>query len=192
MQVATRFVDLESFPPSFVEKAAEVFLRPSPQYSWDYIVPRAVAQNTFRGFHRIETTRSGAKEAFIGYFRERGTSLIASLLKTRTRDQMHDLGNRVCDDVRARLTNCKQFQLRPYNKIRKPVDLYFEHLVAMAFELEHVRAQLVPLLSLPLDSQILASTAIFADEELYGYGLSRSSTYQDVLQSGRTRECRNC
>jgi hypothetical protein len=61
------------------------------------------------------------------------------------------------------------------------VDLYLEHLAAMAVELDGVRARLIPLLFLPLDSQIFAHPALFTEQELAGHGLSRASTYKDVM-----------
>jgi hypothetical protein len=82
--------------------------------------------------------------------------------------------------LRAKLSNCLPAQLKSYNKVRKPVDLYVEHLVAMAVDLDDVRAKLVPLLFLPLDSQILRHCAHFSDQELADHCLSRASTYKDI------------
>lgn len=70
--------------------------------------------------------------------------------------------------------------LQSYNKIRKPLDLYFEHWVAMASELSTVRQRLVPLLRLPLDSQMFQSPHLFSDSDLRGIGLSRQSTFHEV------------
>jgi len=78
------------------------------------------------------------------------------------------------------LRNIKPDQLASYNKVRKPVDLYIEHLVAMSFDLEAARQVLVPLLFLPLDSQILESSELFTNRELAQHGLRRSSTYSEV------------
>jgi len=87
----------------------------------------------------------------------------------------------VTDDVvNFSLINCKPAQLQSYNKIRKPVDLYIEHLVAMAVELEEARAKLAPLLFLQLDSQILAHPGLFTDKELAEHGLTRKSTYKSI------------
>jgi transcriptional regulator with XRE-family HTH domain len=191
---ATVEVDVECFPPAYLDKADQVFLRPSPLYSWDEIVSGApvrspaggirrmfaVAQNTFRGFYRVNKACPGAKEGFINYFLEQRPALVEALSAIRTRDDLNRLSNRICEGVRAKLTNCSPAQLRAYNKVRKPVDLYLEHLVAMAAELDGVRAQLVPLLFLPLDSQILAHPGLFTEQELAGHGLSRVSTYKDI------------
>lgn len=192
-------VDVSCFPLAYLDKAEQVFLRPSPKYSWDEIVSGAhvrsqsgetrrmfaVAQNTFRGFYRVNKACPGAKEGFINYFLETRAALVDALSAVRTSDDLHRLSNRICDEVRAKLSNCSPTQLRAYNKVRKPVDLYIEHLVAMAAELDQVRERLVPLLFLPLDSQILAHPGLFTEPELDAHGLSRVSTYKDITAEGK-------
>ncbi|MEO2090659.1 MAG: hypothetical protein ABGY75_14335 [Gemmataceae bacterium] len=194
MATATIDVDVACFPPPYLDKADQVFLRPAPLYSWCEIVSGAfvrsqsggtrrmfaVGQNTFRGFYRVNKACPGAKEGFINYFLEKRSALVDALSGIRTRDDLNRLSNRVCDEVRAKLGNCSPAQLKSYNKVRKPVDLYIEHLVAMAAELDEVRTGLVPLLFLPLDSQILAHPGLFNEQELAAHGLSRASTYKDI------------
>lgn len=188
-------VDLSCFPLAYLDKADQIFLQPTTRYSWDEIVSGvavkspsggtrqmfAVGQNTFRGFHRVDKACPGAKEGFIKYFVQKRSSLLETLFAVRTRDDLNRLSNTVCDTIGSRLSNVSPTQLRAYNKIREPVDVYFEHLVAMAVELDDVRATLVPLLFLPLDSQILAHPALFSEQELVTHGLSRSSTYKDIV-----------
>jgi hypothetical protein len=179
VSTATIDVDVSCFPPAYLDKADQVFLRPSPRYSWDEIVSGApvrsqsggtrrmfaVGQNTFRGFYRVDKACPGAKEGFINYFLEQRGALVDALSAVRTRDDLNRLSNRICEGVRVKLSNCSPAQLKAYNKVRKPVDLYIEHLVAMATELGEVRAGLVPLLFLPLDSQILAHLGLFTESE---------------------------
>lgn len=187
-------VDRSCFPETYLEKGDQVFLKPVTLYSWDKIVTGAqvkaasgvtrrmfaAEKSTFRGFHKLDKAGSGAMAVFVKYFAEERASLVDALLTIRTRDDLHRLSNRVCDGIRSLLSNIKPAQLRSYNKIRKPVDLYLEHLAAMAVELDNVRAELVPLLFLPLDSQILAHPGIFLDHELAMHGLTRRSTYKDI------------
>jgi len=66
------------------------------------------------------------------------------------------------------------------NKIRKPLDLYLEHQVAMARELAEIRPRLVPWLRLPLDSQMFGLPHLFSDADLRRCDLSRQSTYREV------------
>jgi hypothetical protein len=194
MTTAAINVDMSCFPTTYLDKADQVFLRPSPLYSWDEIVSGApvrsesggvrqmfaVGQNTFRGFHRINKACPGAKKEFIDYFLEQKAILISALSAVRTRDELNRLSNHICEGLRAKLYNSSPAQLKSYNKVRKPIDLYIEHLAATAVELDDVRAKLAPLLFLPLDSQILAHPGLFTVQELEAHGLSRASTYKDV------------
>jgi hypothetical protein len=180
MSVAAAEVDVDYFSDAFLAKAAQVFLHPSRLLPWDDIVPRAVAQNTFRGFHRVDKALSGAKEAFVGFFIKQRVYLLDAISTVSTRDDLDQLCNEICHDIRDRLANCSPTQLQSYNKVRKPADLYIEHLIAMAKEVNNLRVTLVPLLFLPLDSQILSHPGIFTESELHFHGLSRGSTYKDI------------
>lgn len=187
-------VDLALFSHGYSDKAERLFLHPDPTYHWKDIVSgvkvcmrsggtrriAAVGGNTFRGFHRVDKASSGSKEVFVGYFLEQESELLASLATVATRDEFEQLAARICTDIRARLKNCVPEQLRSYNKVRKPVDLYFENLVCMASECDELRDTLVPLLSLPLDSEIIAHPGLFTVSELTSYKLNRGSTYQAI------------
>jgi hypothetical protein len=81
--------------------------------------------------------------------------------------------------------------LKSYNKVRKPVDLYIMNLVAMAVELDTQRAVLVPLLFVPLDSQIMQHAELFEDIQLKECGLSRTSTYKHVTTEATYRGLQN-
>ena len=173
-------------------KAAQVFLDPRPVYGWDDIVTGrgapfpAVAGNTFRGFHRVDQERPGATSVFMGYFVENRPVLLESLRSVRDESDLNEVADRLVADLLARLEGVvKPAQLRSYNKVRKPVDLYVEHLVAMAREIDRqTRERLVPLLFLPLDGQVFASEVCFRDSELRRYGVSRRSTSGSLSDAG--------
>ena len=179
---------------SFIQRAEEIFLHPKRQYGWNDIITgvmvslpagyhrrfMAVDRNTFRGFHKIDKSGTGAGEVFRSYFVQQRGQLIAALHAARSTDDLHVLLNRVSDDICAGLVNIKPIMLASYNKIRKPVDLYIEHLVAMAHELDACREQLISLISLPLDSQMFEHPDVFQDSELRRVGISRNSTYMAV------------
>ncbi len=59
-------------------------------------------------------------------------------------------------------------------------NLYIEHIIAMATELNGYRANLIKLLFLPLDSQMFQSIHLFTDNELYRHGVNRDSTFREV------------
>jgi hypothetical protein len=182
------------FNEAYLTKAEKVFLNPLETYPWEDIINGtlvsdkygdqrkmyAVAQNTFRGFHRIDKSCAGAKEEFLAYFTTQKNRLVDSLSKIENRDDLNELEDSICEEVCRMLSNCKPNQLDSYNKIRKPVDLYIEHLVSMSNELDHVRKKLVPLLFLPLDSQVFMHPDLFDINDLKNFSLKRKSTYQGV------------
>ena len=179
---------------SFIERAEEIFLHPEHRYTWNDIVTgarvsmpgggqrkfMAVDRNTFRGFHKINKDGIGAGDIFRSYFVQHNEELIAALNSAQSTDDLHDLLNRVSGEILAGLVNIKPSMLTSYNKIRKPVDLYIEHLVAMAHELDASRERLIPFISLPLDSQMFKHPDVFQDAELRRVGVSRNSTYKEV------------
>jgi len=186
---------------AYINRAEEIFLHPAHQYTWNEIVTgamvsipgggelkyMAVDRNTFRGFHKIDKSGVGAGVVFRDYFVRHRDELVSALETTRTVDDLHALLNRVSDDIREGLVNIKPSMLASYNKIRKPVDLYTEHLVTMARELDASREQLIPLISLPLDSQMFEHPDVFQDAELRKAGVSRRSTYMEVSSEATYR-----
>lgn len=181
---------------SFVDCAERTYLRPEHQYPWDDIVRGtlgfnqrgkevsiiAVGSNTFRGFHRLDKSAEGPKETFLKYFVSEKQRLLAELGKIKKPEALHQLSNRIREALVQKLGNIQPEQLRSFNKVRKPVDLYLEHLVSMAKELEPLRPTLVPLLFVPLDSWILNHQLVFSEAELIGMGLSRGLSYGDITE----------
>jgi len=185
----------------FLQRAEEIFLNPAHTYSWNAIVTgamvsvpagglrkyMAVDRNTFRGFHKIDKDGPGAGMAFRDYFVGHRDELVSALADTRSVEDLHTLLNRVSEAIRKGLGNIKPSMLASYNKIRKPVDLYIEHLVAMAEELDESREQLIPLVNLPLDSQMFQQPEVFREAEIRKVGISRRSTYMGVRSENTYR-----
>ena len=181
---------------TFPSRAEQIFLRPERQYPWVEIVTGAtvlnrhgqtrlipaVGTNTFRGFHRLNKSAEGPQETFVNFFVSEKRHLVAELTKVKKTDALHQLSNHISEALSKRLENIRSEQLQSFNKVRKPVDLYLEHLVSMAEELAHLRSTLVPLLYLPLDSWILDHPSIFSDDELAHYGLSRGLSFSDITR----------
>lgn len=180
-----------SFNDAYVTHATRVFLDPTPKYPWCDIVSgvdvclrgqqsqrmSAVASNTFRGFRLVDKGLPGAQRVYVDYFVQNQDRLAKLLRGIRNRNGLHTLANQIVSELRSKLKNVKPDMLQSYNRLRKPIDLYFEHLVAMAHELNEVRERLVPHLYLPLDSQILANPEILSSGELDAFGLSPKSTF---------------
>lgn len=183
----------------YLAKAEAVFLKPIPEYRYADIISgvdvarecgevvrmMAVNQNTFRGFHRRDKSLEGAKQTFTSYFLENQREIVESLSTIENIQQLDSVCDAMCNSIKTRLSNIRQSQLVSYNKIRKPVDIYVQHLICMADCLSELRSVLVPILRLPLDSLIFKSELIFKDQELASANLTRRSTFQDV----RSRDC---
>ena len=181
---------------SIVKKAEVVFLKPNPLYSYDDIVNGcivsspfsgisktmyAVGNNTWRGFHRTSNSIYGSKEIFTSYFSRCKQKILSALNSITSMEELHTLEESICNDIRNELFgNIKENQLKSYNKIRKPVDLYIEHIISMCSEISSSRINYVKLLFLPLDSQIFSSPYIFSRSQLYSNGIKDNATFKDV------------
>lgn len=172
----------------------KIFLDPS-QIPWDRIINGsvvsrgnkrkkfyAVGPNTFRGYHRVDKSQPGASIVFRSFFTTNKRLIIDKLRNVQRREQLHDLEKELAFRIKKQLSNIKPEVLKSFNKIRKPIDLYLDHLIAMANECADFRERLVPLLFLPLDSEMIASPSIFCESDLRKYGLTTRSTYASITK----------
>lgn len=183
-----------AFISKLIDRAEEIFIRPRYQYSWEEIIigtlvdspngpsrkMAAVERNTFRGFHKIDKYGVGSGEVFRDVLVFRKKEILSALEAAQTREEVHKIENDLREDIKSKLTNIKPKMLTSYNKVRKPLDLYFEHLVAMAKEIGPFRGKLVKMLFLPLDSQMFQQSELFTVNDLNNAGVSRRSTYTNV------------
>jgi hypothetical protein len=182
---------------AIVKKTEEVFLKPNPPYSYENIVNGckvtdvlsgtsktmyAVSNNTWRGFHRTANSIYGSKEIFTGYFTKNKPKILSALISINSTEELNLLEDEICNEIKNNLVgNIKADQLKSYNKIRKPVDLYIEHIVSMCSEISNAnRTRLCRFLFLPLDSQIFRSPYIFKRSQLRNYGINDNATFKDV------------
>ena len=179
----------EYFDQAYVNAAQRIFMTHSTHYPWEGIVNgvrvqgrvmRAVAGNTFRGFHKIDKTLLGAAAVFKEYFNMNCNTLVEALNSVQNTADLDKLCDEISEKIAGQLTNICAEHLNSYNKIRKPVDLYVEHLVAMSCEMATKRPHLMPLLRLPIDSQIIQCKHLFCGAELKANALSRGSSFSDV------------
>lgn len=196
-------MNADVFTYEYAQRSEQLFLRPCIQYRWDKIVNGvyvrredgstkqmwAVDPSTFRSFYLIDEKLPGAKATFQQYFTDQRPRLINELRTVSDRYRLHQLSNDIRTEILRWLTNIEweSSQLDSYNKVRKPVDLYLEHLVAMSLELEEQRPKLVPLLYLPLDSWMFKCPYLFTKQELKEHDLSRSSTFAAVKDEDKYR-----
>jgi hypothetical protein len=178
----------------FAKRANEIFLEHVVTYPWVDIVEgaqvlradggyrriAAVESNTSRGFHKLDKAGPGALDVYREYFTSNRDELCQALIDIDSRHALHKWSEQVSDEIRGNLNNIKQEMLKPYNKVRKLVDLHIQSLVSMSTEMLDFRARLVPHQFLPLDSQIISYPTLFSDSDLNDVGLTRRATYKDV------------
>lgn len=176
------------------EKANEIFYKPVQTYKYENLIlgcpvvnndgklikMYAVAPNTWRAFHKINKSKTGASHIYKNYFIKNKEDIINRLKNVKSSHELDEFEEIILSEIRIELTNILPKMLRSYNRLRKPIDLYIEHIVSMAMELENYRERLIPLLFLPIDSEILSSEHIFEIYELNRCGLNRKSSYGDI------------
>lgn len=169
------------------ERACEVMQSPTPVYSYQEIIKgtyiygttmKAVAFNTFQGFGR-NINGSKAQNLYIEFMLIIGNALIERLLQIKTRKELSELYDDIFDAVFKLLKDHGIDRLDSYNRIRKPIDLYIEHIVLLCSDIDKSqRDTLIPFLYLPLDGQMFSSVDVFQNNiDLLKYGLNRNSTF---------------
>lgn len=185
-----------------LEKAELIFLRPRPLYQYDEIITgvsvsnrftksRAVEVNSFLYYQRNNLMPERILEVYQSWFISNKQYFLSSAKEMRTKADLEALVEKayrelvkslriahknIEDEVKILPTPPKRSppSLDSYNRIRKIIDLYIEHIVAMAKDFgPEDRERIVPMLSLPLDSQIFADPDIFTAAELRYCKISR-------------------
>ncbi|GAB4251842.1 hypothetical protein [Deferrisoma sp.] len=188
-----------------LEKGEKVFLSPGRTHPWEDVILGvpvsraggrvdripAVGPNTWRSM-KLRTDvpiPRGPKELFNGFFLANARRLREWLASVATRDELHEFLNGICVEIRRELRKAVEpDRLESYYRIRKPVDLYMEHLVAMATEFSaEDRRRLVPLLFLPIHKEMIkgiptpqGTVELFDREFLRELGLTKQSAYGHI------------
>jgi hypothetical protein len=204
----------ENLIRQLAKRGEEIFVRPSSTFSWNEIVflgcpipgsrkqGRAVSPNTWRAHKMREDVPNvkGSSGIYYAYFFSRQNQLLEQCVGIKSWSDWHKLLNQIHEELLPELQkNIVPKITSSYNAIHKPLDLFFEHLVAMATELEGHRDKLVPLLALPLDKVILTETKCFKQEELDGIRYKRGCGYTTIrterayllLQNALRKRCRD-
>lgn len=159
---------------------------------------KAVSGNTFRSFHCQEGALKGPMHTCDAYFIDNKVRIIEELRRIDNAECFHNLANVYAEELRGLLKGIvikngldkkhKGQSIWSYGKVRKPVDIYLNSLVLMAEELRCVRCQLIPFLSLALDSRFFSTDFIFTDDDLRkaseknkGIAIKRGSSFIDVV-----------
>lgn len=169
-----------------------VFLTPTPLLSYEELVLKSLGSNTYRGFHRKNNNCLGASHTFRYVLTKKKDYLIHALNNLTSEMQLNELANELCSELKSELSkNIKPMQLQSFNKVRKPVDIVFEHFVAMGEDFAPARKTATPWLFLPLDSQIFQSEFIFTTEEAKALGIKRRFTYKDIKTAQHYADIQN-
>ena len=158
----------------------KVFLDPKNE-SFELILKKGLSSNTYRAFHRINKYKDGASVIFKDYFNSNKSKILDSFGKLSSRKNYDNYLDKICSDLKQLLKkNIKNQQLESYNKLRKPVDLYIEHIVSMDEDFKDVRKKITHSMYLPLDSWIFQNEIIFPSKNLIELGLKRRFSFGDI------------
>jgi hypothetical protein len=169
-----------------------VFLTPTPLLSYERLVLKSLGSNTYRGFHRKNNNCLGASHTFRDVLTKNKDYLIHALNNLTSEIELNTLANELSSELKIELSkNIKPLQLQSFNKVRKPVDIVFEHFVAMGEDFAPARKTATPWLFLPLDSQIFQSKFIFTTQEAKALGIKRSFTYKNIKTAQHYADIQN-
>lgn len=148
------------------------------------MVMTAVAVSSFQSY--MPAQRQQMLEFLRDYFLAKRSFVLQELPLCKTVEQLDVLSEQLRSDMWSEYSKvpfAQSHKVDSFNRTRNLIDLYIEHLVSMAEELAPLRPQLVPLLFLPLTSQIFDS-GIFSSDELKKANVTEKSTFGElVLQS---------
>lgn len=115
-----------------------------------------ISSNTFRGFHKINKKGKGCKFIAHDYFKSNQKRITEKLISVKNREELDSFSDDLTNELKHKLTNIKKEKLTSYNKVRKLIDLYIEHLVLLSSNSSIPnRSELLPILFIPLDQHIL-------------------------------------
>ncbi|HOA56111.1 MAG TPA: hypothetical protein PK767_06645 [Clostridiales bacterium] len=182
-----------------LKSAEAIFLNPSVKYPYDDIIRGVQVNGTRKKAVDINTTQAFGKKLNYGNFRENKIKAmdvcdtffleqkeqIIKVLCTavKSRNELDEYEHELFKELRDALLLYSTSSLinESYNRIRKVVELYLEHIVSMAAEIDDDRRkELVPMLFLPIDSWIIANELIFSDYALASWGLTRKSSFGKI------------
>lgn len=173
-----------------INKVGErIFYDPSPVYDYEYLVKKALAPNTYRGFHKVDKSKPGAKDVFENYFERNAFYIVSTLQSLKSEHALDVLEQEICKGLKRELKkNIDNRQLVSYNKLRKPVDIIVEHLISMGTDFLKARKTATKFLFLPLDSQMFQSKIVFSDQEVAELKINRRFTFKDISSEGHYNE----
>lgn len=198
-------MDLNMGTKIFLAKAEKIFLKPSQLYSYDEIINgctvkdkfgdvhimSAIDKSIWRGLHirRDVQDTDGPKLIYTEFFNNNKKHIIETLKSINNNFELNYFSNQIYEELNNILKrNIKEEKL-VYNRVRLPIDLVIEHIVAMAEELNSNRNKLVPLLFVPLDRESLRFA--FDEPELKKSNFDDIHSIGDIESSGEYDRLQN-
>lgn len=182
-----------------LQSAETIFLYPSVTYPYADIIKGVSVNDKWKKAVNTNTTQAFGKKLVYGNFGEnkkkamevcdelflsQKNRILEALYSTiNTREEMDSFEHELFQELKAAFLPYSTLSLigESYNRIRKVVELYVEHIVSMASEVEPKRRKtLIPLLFLPIDSWIIGQEHIFNDNSISGWGLTRNSSFGEI------------
>lgn len=159
-----------------LEKGKQIFTNPKPLYGYDEIITgvnisgknmKAVANNTFMAFgYPLDENAKKVKKAYEDYFISNKSIIIKELINVNSLDDMDYVERTMYKEIYSKLIDIKADKLDSYNRIRKPINLYLEHIISMCNLIENIeRKRLAKYMFLPMDKFIFNSPNIFNANE---------------------------
>lgn len=169
-------------------KGKKIFTEPKSLYTYDEIIigtnikgktMKAVANNTFMAFgYPLNENAQKVKNVYEDYFIKKKADIIKELINVNTLNDMDNLERAIYNDIYSKLTDIKAEKLDSYNRIRKPINLYLEHIVSMCDSIDNAqRKKIVPHMFLPMDKFIFDSPHIFTDLEKKKWRIKEGSGF---------------
>lgn len=176
-----------------IEKVNEVgdrvYFKPHPLHTYEYLVQSSLGSNTYRGFHRKDKNRPGASTVFRNILNRNKNMIVESINGAKSENDLDDFLKKVCHILRQKLrANIRADQLTSFNKIRKPMDIVVQHMVAMGEDFTDAKAKIIDWLFLPLDSQMFQSKFVFNDQEVRGLKIKRTFTFTSIKTGSHYKE----
>lgn len=193
-----------------LEKGKQIFTNPKPLYCYDEIITgvnisgknmKAVANNTFMAFgYPLDENAKKVKKVYEEYFISNKPTIIKELINVNSLDDMDYVERAIYEEIYSKLIGIKADKLDSYNRIRKPINLYLEHIISMCNLIENIqRKRLVEYMFLPMDKFIFNSPHIFNDNEKRkwhisdkaGFGIVRTEELFYEMQNTLVEKAQN-
>ncbi|EET87814.1 hypothetical protein CcarbDRAFT_1703 [Clostridium carboxidivorans P7] len=175
------------------DAAGKIYINPEETYKYDDIIKgikienktmMAVDKSTFQAFGRFTPNMFKVQECYIAYFIKNKESIIKSLNSISSDDDIEKIESKIFSDIHASLENeTDKERLNSYNRIRKPINLYLQHISFMAREINN-RENLSKYLLLPLDRIIFGIEFVFTEEKRKLFGISKSKGFGQIKEKG--------